>query len=71
MKKLTEVLAVRGVGVYLHWTTLVVGGVILLGAFEKPAETFAAWSSYFCVLSIHECGHMVVAQKEGLPRLCY
>jgi hypothetical protein len=35
MKKLTEVLAARGVGVYLHWTTLVVGGVILLGAFEN------------------------------------
>jgi hypothetical protein len=65
MKKFTEVLTVRGVGVYLHWSTLVVGGAILLGAFDKPAETFAAWGSYFGVLLIHECGHMVVAQRKG------
>lgn len=65
MKKLTEVLTIRGVGVYLHWSTLVVGGVILLGAFEKPVETFALWGSYFGILLIHECGHMLVAQRKG------
>jgi Zn-dependent protease len=65
MKKFTELLAVRGVSVYLHWSTLLVGGVILLGAFDKPAETLAAWGSYFSVLLIHECGHMVVAQRKG------
>jgi hypothetical protein len=36
-----------------------------MGAFERPAETLTAWICYFSVLLIHECGHMVVAQRNG------
>ena len=56
---------VRGVDVYLHWSVLVIGVVILMGSFERPVETLTAWTSYFSVLLIHECGHMVVAQRKG------
>lgn len=65
VKKLTKVMEVRGVGVCLHWSVLLVGTLILLGAFERPAETLVAWTCYFSVLLIHECGHMVLAQRKG------
>jgi hypothetical protein len=41
---------VRGVGVYLQWSVLLVGSLILLGALERPAETLVRWSCYFGVL---------------------
>jgi len=50
--------------VYLHWSVLVIGCVILMGAFERPVEALIAWICYFSVLLIHECGHMVVAQRK-------
>jgi hypothetical protein len=50
IKQFTKVMAVRGVGVYLHWPVLLVGSLILLGALERPAETLVLWSCYFGVL---------------------
>jgi stage IV sporulation protein FB len=63
--KFTKVLLIRGAGVYLHWSLIVVGALILIGAFERPAETLVAWSCYFGVLLIHECGHLILAQRKG------
>jgi Zn-dependent protease len=65
IKKFTEVMQIRGVSVRVHWSLLVIGALILVGAFERPAETLAAWTAYFGVLLIHECGHMIVAQRKG------
>jgi hypothetical protein len=45
-----------------HWSVLVIG--TLLGAIERPVETIAAWSAYFGVILIHECGHMIAAQRK-------
>jgi Zn-dependent protease len=56
---------VGGVDVYLHWSVLVVGCVILLGALERPAETLIAWTCYFSVLLIHEYGHVIMAKRKG------
>jgi Zn-dependent protease len=65
MKKFTEVMEINGVPVYAHWSLLLIGALILIGAIERPAETIAAWASFFGVILIHECGHMVVAQRKG------
>ena len=65
MKKFTEVMEISGVPVYAHWSLLLIGALILIGAIERPAETIAAWASFFGVILIHECGHMVVAQRKG------
>lgn len=65
LKKLTEVMQIKGVRVYAHWSVLLIGALILLGAIERPAETLAAWTAYFGVLLIHECGHMLAAQWKG------
>lgn len=34
-------------------------------AIERPAETLAAWTAYFSVILIHECGHMIAAHRKG------
>jgi Zn-dependent protease len=65
IKKFTEIMEIKGVPVFAHWSVLVIGALVLIGAIERPAETIAAWSSYFAVILIHECGHMVVAQRKG------
>jgi membrane-associated protease RseP (regulator of RpoE activity) len=65
IKKFTEVMEISGVPVYAHWSLLLIGALILIGAIERPAETIAAWASFFGVILIHECGHMVVAQRKG------
>jgi Zn-dependent protease len=65
LKKLTEIMQIRGVRVYAHWSLLLIGTLILLGPFERPAETLAAWIAFFSVILIHECGHMLMAQWKG------
>ncbi len=65
LKKLTEIMQIRGVRVYAHWSVLLIGTLILFGALERPAETLAAWTAYFSVILIHECGHMIAAHWKG------
>ena len=65
IKKFTEIMEINGVPVYAHWSLLLIGAVILIAAIERPAETLAAWASFFGVILIHECGHMIVAQRKG------
>ena len=65
IKKLTEIMQINGVRVYAYWSVLVIGTLILFGAIERPAETIAAWSAYCGVILIHECGHMIAAQRRG------
>jgi len=49
LKKLTEIMKISGVRVYAHWSVLLIGTLVLIGAFERPAETLAAWTAYFSV----------------------
>ncbi len=65
LRKLTEIMQINRVRVYAHWSVLVIGALILFGAIERPAETIAAWTACFGVILIHECGHMIVAQRKG------
>lgn len=65
LRRLTEIMRIKGVRVYAHWSVLLLGAVILLGALERPAETLAAWTAFFSVILLHECGHMLAAQWKG------
>ena len=65
MPSLTKILVIKRVPVYAHWSLLVLSVVILIGALERPAETLTAWISFFGVMLLHECGHMIVAQRRG------
>jgi stage IV sporulation protein FB len=65
LKKLTEIMQIKRVRVYAHWSVLLIGALILFGALKRPAETLAAWIAYFSVILIHEWGHMLAAQWKG------
>jgi hypothetical protein len=65
LNKLFEVMEIRSVKVFFHWSVLLIGAVILLGALEEPLLAFAVLAAYFGVILIHECGHMVAAQRKG------
>jgi len=63
--KLIEVMEINGVKVFFHWSVLLIGAVILLSALEDPALAVVVLASYYGVILIHECGHMVAAQSKG------
>lgn len=65
LRRLTRIASIRGVGVYVHWSVFVVAAVILLGALRRPVVTIVGLFSYLSVLLIHECGHLIAAQRKG------
>jgi Zn-dependent protease len=65
LKKLFEVMEIRRVKVFVHWSVLLIGAIILLGALEEPLLAFTVLGAYYGVILLHECGHMVAAQRKG------
>src|SRR6266403_373700 len=65
LNKLIEVTQIRGVKVFVHWSVLLIGTIILLGAVEDAPLAFTVLGSYYGVILLHECGHMVAAQRKG------
>jgi len=63
--RLTRVARIRGVGVDVHWSVLLIGTIILLGVFKDPLLSMVGGVSYLSVLLLHECGHLVAAQRKG------
>jgi len=61
--KLTEVMRIRGVPVYVHWSVWLIVLVILFNVIRHPLESALALAAYFGVLFIHESGHLIAAQK--------
>ena len=65
LNKLIEVMQIRGVKVSVHWSVLLIGAIIVLGAVEDAPLAFTVLGSYYGVILLHECGHMVAAQRKG------
>jgi Zn-dependent protease len=65
LKTLFEVMEIKGVKVFAHWSVLLIGAVILAGAIEDPLLAFTVLAAYYGVILIHECGHMIAAQRKG------
>src|SRR5947208_3388399 len=62
--KLTHVRWIRGVKLYVHWSVFAIAGIMLLGTIERPVVTFVGLFSYLSILLVHECGHMIAAQRR-------
>jgi Zn-dependent protease len=60
---LTQVMRIRGVGVYIHWTVLLIATFILLNVIRHPLVSLLGLTAYLSVLLIHESGHMIAAQR--------
>jgi Zn-dependent protease len=65
LNKLFEVMETRGVKVFAHWSVLLIGAVIMIGALEEPLLAATVLAAYYGVILIHECGHMIAAQHKG------
>ena len=65
LPKLIEVMQIRRVKVFVHWSVLLIGAIILIGAVEAPLLSFVVLFSYYGAILIHECGHMLAAQSKG------
>jgi membrane-associated protease RseP (regulator of RpoE activity) len=64
LESLSRVIRIRGVDVYVHWSVFAVAGLILLGAaWWSLAFSLVEIASYLSVIFIHECGHLIVAQR--------
>jgi membrane-associated protease RseP (regulator of RpoE activity) len=63
--RLVEVMEINGVKVFFHWSVLLIGALILVGAMEDPRLAFTVLAAYYGVILLHECGHMVAAQRKG------
>jgi Zn-dependent protease len=61
---MTLVVKLRGVDVYVHWTVLVVGILMIYAASRQPGVALAAGLSWLALMLLHESGHMVAAQRK-------
>jgi hypothetical protein len=61
LSKLTGIMKIRGVRVYVHWSVFLIVVIMLLNAGRKPVLTLAGIVSYLGVILLHETGHLVVA----------
>ena len=65
LDKLTEVMKINGVSVYVHWTVLLLLALALVNAWRRPVLTLVGFSAWLSVMFIHECGHMIAAHRRG------
>ena len=63
--RLTALLRIKGVGVYIHWSVFVIAALMFMGALRRPILTIVGIFCYLSVLLIHECGHMIAAHRIG------
>jgi Zn-dependent protease len=63
--RLTPILRINGVKVFVHWSVFVIAAIMLLGTIRRPVMTLVGVVCYLSVILIHECGHMVAAQRKG------
>ena len=61
--KLTEILRIKGVPIYVHWSVLLISVLILANVIHQPVTSLVGLVAYLSVLLIHEVGHLVAAQK--------
>jgi Zn-dependent protease len=64
MKRLTRVARVDGVDINFHWSTFILGGLLVLSALPKLREALVAVGAYLSILLIHEWGHVVAARRR-------
>src|SRR5689334_17206337 len=64
-ERLTRLLRIRGVNVFVHWSIFVIAGVMVLASIKQPWVTLAAGLSWLGLLLLHETGHAIMAQRKG------
>jgi stage IV sporulation protein FB len=63
--RLTHVGRINRLDVFVHWSVFAIAAVILFGVIERPVTSLVGIACWMGVMLLHECGHMVAAQKRG------
>lgn len=63
LASLTRFVRIRRVDVSAHWSVLLISALILMGALHAPLTSLVGLTSYLGVLLLHECGHVIAAQR--------
>lgn len=63
--KLLQIMEIKGVKVFAHWSVVLIGTIVLLGGVQEPLLAFAVLAAYYGLILIHECGHMIAARRKG------
>ncbi len=64
IERLTHVGRINRVDVFVHWSVFAIALVMMLGVLQRPLTTLLGIACWMGVLLLHECGHMLVAQKR-------
>jgi stage IV sporulation protein FB len=64
-KALTNIMQIRGVDTYVHWSVFAVAAFILVGVASNPGLSILGLTCYLAVLLLHETGHLIAAQRKG------
>src|SRR5882672_4063264 len=62
--KLTLLLRIKGVDVYVHWSVFLIAALMLASTSRRPGLTLAGIGAWLGLIFIHECGHLIVAQRR-------
>jgi Zn-dependent protease len=62
--RLTRVVRIRGVDVFVHWTVFLIAGIMIYASFRKPWLTLTGGASWMALILLHECGHMIAAHRR-------
>ena len=67
MRKWTRFGRVRilGAHLYLHWSVLVVVGLLAFMSFSSPIHAAVSIASYLGIILLHELGHVLIARRLG------
>lgn len=54
-----------GATVYIHWSVILIAGLLLIGAIENVPSTLFLVCAYLGILLLHEYGHLMAARRRG------
>ncbi|MEN3111993.1 hypothetical protein ACFONG_19435 [Uliginosibacterium paludis] len=61
----TKSIKILGAPVHIHWSVVVIGTALFVGAIQTPFLAFEWLATYLAIILIHEAGHAYVAKRLG------
>jgi Zn-dependent protease len=58
-------ISVFGAPIWVHWSVLVMVGLLLLVSLTSPIYAMLSIASYLAIITLHEAGHAYLARRSG------
>ncbi len=63
-KRLTEIMRVQGVPVYIHWSVFLVAAFFIAASLRSPWMAMIGGTCWMGIILLHECGHLIAARRK-------